>query len=245
MIEIGGLEKSFGRLEVLRGVDLNVPSGRVTALVGPNGSGKTTLIQCVLGLVRPDAGWIQVGEKVLDEGYDYRRGIGYMPQAAPFPDNLSAGEVLDMLRDIRGGETAPDEDLIERFDLKPELDKPLRTLSGGTRQKVNAVIAFLFRPPLIILDEPTAGLDPIASRALKDKILEERQRGCTFVITSHIMSELEELAEYVSFIIEGRIRFSGKAEDLKADTGETTLERAVASMMRSGLNPAGDAEPAR
>ncbi len=245
MIEIGGLEKSFGRLEVLRGVDLNVPSGRITALVGPNGSGKTTLIQCVLGLVRPDAGWIQVGEKVLDEGYDYRRGIGYMPQAAPFPDNLSAGEVLDMLRDIRGGLAAPDEDLIERFDLKPELDKPLRTLSGGTRQKVNAVIAFLFRPPLIILDEPTAGLDPIASRALKDKILEERERGCTFVITSHIMSELEELAEFVSFIIEGRIRFSGKAEDLKADTGETTLERAVASMMRSGLNPAGDAEPAR
>jgi Cu-processing system ATP-binding protein len=245
MIEIGGLEKSFGRLEVLRGVDLNVPSGRITALVGPNGSGKTTLIQCVLGLVRPDAGWIQVGEKVLDEGYDYRRGIGYMPQAAPFPDNLSAGEVLDMLRDIRGGEMAPDEDLIERFDLKPELDKPLRTLSGGTRQKVNAVIAFLFRPPLIILDEPTAGLDPIASRALKDKILAERESGRTFVITSHIMSELEELAEYVSFIIEGRIRFSGKAEDLKADTGETTLERAVASMMRSGLNPAGDAEPAR
>jgi Cu-processing system ATP-binding protein len=168
-----------------------------------------------------------------------------LTQAAPFPDNLSAGEVLDMLRDIRGGEMAPDEDLIERFDLKPELDKPLRTLSGGTRQKVNAVIAFLFRPPLIILDEPTAGLDPIASRALKDKILAERESGRTFVITSHIMSELEELAEYVSFIIEGRIRFSGKAEDLKADTGETTLERAVASMMRSGLNPAGDAEPAR
>lgn len=234
MIEVSGLEKAFGELEVLRGVDLVVPPARITALVGPNGSGKTTLIQCVLGLVRPDAGRIQVGDQVLDGSFGYRSGLGYMPQVAPFPDNLSAREVLEMLGDIRGHDADTDGDLIESFQLEPELDKPLRTLSGGTRQKVNAAIAFLFRPPMIILDEPTAGLDPLASRALKDKILEERDGGRTFIITSHIMSELEELAEHLAFIVEGKIQFDGEAQDLKSATGEPTLERAVATMMRSG-----------
>ena len=233
-MHVEALDKAFGRLQVLSGVDLVVPEGQVTALVGPNGSGKTTLIQCVLGLVRPDGGRIRVGGREVGHGVHYRRQIGYMPQVAPFPDNLSAKELFDMLRDVRGVGDGTDEELIGRFGLETELDKPLRTLSGGTRQKVNASIAFLFAPPLVILDEPTAGLDPIASRALKDKILEERARGRTFVITSHIMSELEELADHLAFMVDGSIRFEGGAERLREATGEATLERAVAALMRDG-----------
>jgi Cu-processing system ATP-binding protein len=112
------------------------------------------------------------------------------------------------------------------------LDRPLKTLSGGTRQKVSAVIAFLFRPELLILDEPTAGLDPVSSSVLKDKILRERERGATFILTSHIMSELEELSDDVAFLLEGRIQYAGPAGALKTRSNQASLERALAWMMR-------------
>ena len=233
MIEIDGLLKRYGKLPVLRGVDLRVERGRVTAVVGPNGAGKTTLIKAVLGLAHPDGGRIAVDGVVLDGGVDYRARIGYMPQIARFPENLTGADLLALLKDLRGdaGAGALDEELIGRFGLGPELDKPLRTLSGGTRQKVNAAMAFLFRPELLILDEPTAGLDPVASSILKDKILAERAAGRTFILTSHIMSELEELADDVAFLLDGQVRFTGPIDDLKRATRQPSLERAVAQMM--------------
>ena len=231
-LELAGIRKRFGRLQVLDGVDAVLASGRVTAIVGPNAAGKSTLIKCVLGLVRPDEGQIRVlGEPVgTDPGY--RRGIGYMPQGAPFPENLTGHEILRMLKGLRG-ESASDEELIHRFNLGPELGKPIRTLSGGTRQKLNAVAAFLFRPPVVILDEPTAGLDPLASGILKEKIQEAVERGTTVVLTSHIMSEIEELATEVIFLVEGRVHFQGTMEQLRRTTGEQRLERAVARLMRA------------
>ena len=235
MIEVVGLVKRYGRTPVLRGVDLRVRRGRVTAIVGPNGAGKTTLIKAILGLARPDGGQIAVDGVPLDGGVDYRARIGYMPQIARFPENLSGAELLALLADLRrgggSGAVAPDEELVERFRLRAQLDQPLRTLSGGTRQKVNAVMAFLFHPDLLFLDEPTAGLDPVASSILKDKVLAERAGGRTFVLTSHIMSELEELADDVAFMLDGRVRFCGPLEELKRATRQANLERAIAQMM--------------
>ena len=236
MITIRDLTKSFRTLDVLRGVELDIAPMRVTALLGPNGSGKTTLIKMILGLTRPDGGQVLVDSRRIDAHGAYRECIGYMPQIARFPENLTASEVLAMLRDMRGvTRDATDETLIERFSLAREMGKPLRTLSGGTRQKVNAVIAFLFHPRLLILDEPTAGLDPIANGVLKEAIIAARDDGRTVVISSHVMSELEEVTDDVAFLLDGRTRFQGSLRDLKVSTQQFTMERAIAQMMREGL----------
>lgn len=230
-ISIDGLEKQFGKRPVLRGLDLQIEAGKVTAIVGPNSSGKTTLIKCLLGLVQPDAGRIFFDGQKLGRACQYRERIGYMPQVARFPENLTAADVLAMLSDLRDPATPRDDELLQAFDLDVELRKPLRTLSGGTRQKVSAVITFLFAPDFIILDEPTAGLDPVASSILKDKILREREAGKTLILTSHIMSEVEELADNVAFLLDGRVRFAGRTDELKQGTGQDRLERALAQLM--------------
>jgi Cu-processing system ATP-binding protein len=235
MIDITGLTKAYGKLAVLQGIDLAIAPGRVTAIVGPNGAGKTTLIKAILGLARADGGEIVVGGERVGDDFAYRARIGYMPQIARFPENLTGHELLAMLKDLRGPATRTDEELAERFALGEQLRKPLRTLSGGTRQKVNAVAAFLFDPDLLILDEPTAGLDPVSSSILKDKILADRARGKTFILTSHIMAELEELSDDVAFLLDGQVRFAGAVHDLKKRTRQLTLERAVAAMMTNGV----------
>ncbi len=233
-VEISGLRKRFGRRPALEGVDLTLAAGRITAVLGPNGAGKSTLIRCVLGLTRPDRGRIVVGGESVDAGCGYRERIGYMPQQARFPENLAGREVLDLLQDLRGRRDTPDRRLLREFDLEGDLDKPVRALSGGTRQKLNAAIAFLFRPALLVLDEPTAGLDPIASGILKEHILAARKRGVTVLISSHVLSELEDLVEDVVFLLEGRIRFHGSLRRLREATGEHRLERAIARLMRGG-----------
>ncbi|HEX7941329.1 MAG TPA: ABC transporter ATP-binding protein, partial [Gemmatimonadaceae bacterium] len=164
----------------------------------------------------------------------YRARIGYMPQIARFPENLTGADLLAMLEDLRHGASAVDRELVERFHLEDQLAKPLRVLSGGTRQKVNAAMAFLFHPDLLVLDEPTAGLDPVSSSVLKDEILRAREEGRTFIITSHIMSELEELADDVAFLLDGQVRFAGPLEELKRDTRQASLERAIARLMMRG-----------
>jgi Cu-processing system ATP-binding protein len=234
MVEAQGVSKRFGRLQVLDRVNLSIVRARVTAIVGPNAAGKTTLIKSILGLTRPDSGKITVGGVDVSGDDRYREKIGYMPQIARFPENLTAAELFEMLKDLRGKNATLDEELIEAFSLSGELEKPLRTLSGGTRQKVNAVTAFLFSPDLLILDEPTAGLDPVASGVLKRKIAAEREGGRTFVLTSHIMSELEELADDVAYLHDGKVEFSGPVSDIKSLTSQTNLERAIAAMMMRG-----------
>jgi Cu-processing system ATP-binding protein len=231
MIRIRGLRKQFGQAVVLRDIDLDVPAGRVTAILGPNGAGKTTLMKSCLGLVRPDAGEISINGVVLDGGADYRRDIGYMPQIPRYPENLSVREILAMVRDLRGEKGALDTELIDVFGLEAQLDKPFRALSGGNRQRVSAAIAFMFRPQLLFLDEPTAGLDPVASSTLKDRIAREKADGRTIVLTSHIMSEVEELADVVIYLLDGRIDFERSVSELMDGTGEATLERAIARMM--------------
>ncbi len=238
MITIKELDKHYGALHALKSVEVDIAPGRITAVLGPNGAGKTTLIKSVLGLVKPDSGTITVDGTEVNGDSDYRRKIGYMPQIARYPENLTLQEIVDMIKDIRGYSGISgtskhfsgdlDMELWDRFDLDTEKDKPFRTLSGGNRQKVSAVLAFLFRPKVLFLDEPSTGLDPVSSSILKDKILAEKKRGTTIILTSHIMSEVQELADQVVYLLEGRIYFELSVSDLLADTGQQTLERAIA-----------------
>jgi Cu-processing system ATP-binding protein len=236
-VEISGLRKRFGRREVLRGVELSIAAGRITAIVGPNAAGKTTLIKLILGLVqhRESDGSIRFDGVAVNGKPDYRERIGYMPQLAHFPGQLTGREVLALLKGLRPHPELPlDEELLERFALAQSLDQPVRTLSGGTRQKLNAIVAFLFRPSLLILDEPTAGLDPVASSILKDKVLRAPGEGCTVLLTSHLMSEVEELAQDLIFLLDGSVAFRGTVEALLRQSGEVRLERAIARLLERG-----------
>ncbi len=231
LVQLRGISKRYGARTVLRGVDLDLPRGSVTAIIGPNGAGKTTLNKSMLGLVRPDAGTIRFDGVDTAGHIAHRARIGYMPQTPRFPESFTAGDVLTLLEDLRG-EGARDRSLIDAFELTPVLGQAARALSGGQRQRLNAAAAFLFVPDLLLLDEPTAGLDPIASSVLKDKIRAVRGEGRAVVITSHILSELEELADRVVFLHEGQVRWTGPLADLMQGTEAATLERAIAQLMR-------------
>jgi Cu-processing system ATP-binding protein len=232
MIKARGVSKSFGPIHVLEGIDVDIPMGEITAIVGPNASGKTTFNRILLGLVQPDAGEILFdGDSIIGQSA-YRERIGYMPQAARFPENLCAGDVFEMIANLRGT-LRRDNELLDTLGMASILRTPFRQLSGGTRQRVNAALAFMFQPDLLILDEPTAALDPVSSSILKDKIRAERSRGRTFIVTSHVLSEVEELADRIIFLLDGTVRFAGRPAELMAATGEMRLERAVASVMRA------------
>jgi len=231
LIEIKKLEKRFGKYEVLKGISFNIEHGKITAIVGPNGSGKTTIIKSILGLVKPDDGEILVdGKSILNE-YVYRNRVGYMPQQASFPENLTVKEVVKMICDIRNTKIEIDPVLINKFNLSGEMNKQIKNLSGGNKQKVSAVISLMFNPSILILDEPTAGLDPIASSNLKEIVLAEKNNGKAVVLTSHIISEIEELADHIIFLLDGKICFDGSIITLLANKGESKLEKAISQMM--------------
>ena len=232
-IRAENLYKSFGRLRVLDNISFAIQPGTVTAIIGPNASGKSTLIKSVLGLVRPDSGNIYVDDEPVKGHWQYRQRIGYMPQIARFPENLKVGELLRMVMDIRGVSTLTDEELLSEFNLNELMHRPLRVLSGGTRQKINAAIAFMFSPGVLILDEPTAGLDPISITILKDKIQREQDAGKTVVLTSHNMHEVDEMADHILFLLDGRTCFDGSVLTLKESTAQRKLERAIVTLMEN------------
>lgn len=230
MVSIQNLHKKFGKNEVLVGVDLHIAEGGIFAVLGPNGSGKTTIIKSILGMVIPDKGTITVLEQNIKNNSAYRNKIDYLPQIANFPSNLKVKEIITMIKDLRG-KTAKDEQLINLFKLESILDKKLGNLSGGTKQKVNLVLTFMFDSPLIILDEPTSGLDPISLIRLKDLIQAEKAKGKTILITSHIMSFVEEVSDEIVFLLEGKIYFKGSVSELKAKTNQPDFEHAIASIL--------------
>ena len=231
MIEIKDLHKRFGNNEVLKGVDLSIKNSGVTAILGPNGSGKTTLIKSVLGMVKPDKGTIEINGRSIYKGWHYRHDIDYLPQIANFPGNLKVKELIAMIMDIRNLKSGIQNQLIELFKLQPYLNKKLSTLSGGTKQKVNLVLALISDSPLIILDEPTSGLDPISHLRLKELINKEKEKGKTILLTSHIMGFVEEIAEEIIFLLEGKIYFQGPITELLTKTGEPDFENAIASIL--------------
>ena len=230
MIEIKSLNKKFGKLTVLDGLDLDIGKEGIFAILGPNGSGKTTLIKSILGMVIPDKGDIKLEEESILGKWNYRNKINYLPQIANFPANLTVKELIEMVKNLRPKE-AHDTDLIQLFDVEQFLDKKLGNLSGGTKQKVNIILTFMFESDLIILDEPTTGLDPISLIHLKEIIQKEKEKGKTILITTHIMSFVEEVADEIVFLLDGKIYFKGSSTTLKEQTGQLDLEHAIAKLI--------------
>ncbi|MCC9044236.1 ABC transporter ATP-binding protein [Myroides sp. M-43] len=230
MITISDLHKKFGEIQVLKGIDLSIETG-VIAILGPNGSGKTTLNKCILGMVFPDKGTITVNQQPISKQWEYRKDIDYLPQIANFPNNITVLELIKMIKDLRGESKKDQSYLIDLFKLSPFLDKKLNNLSGGTKQKVNLLLTFLFDNPILILDEPTTGLDPAALITLKELILKEKQKGKIILVTSHIMSFVEEISDQIIFILEGKIYFKGTIQELKDTTGQNNFEHAIANIL--------------
>jgi Cu-processing system ATP-binding protein len=236
MIDIQNLCKTFGKLEALKNVNLHCQSGQSIALIGPNGCGKTTLIKSILSMVIPDKGEILFSGKNIKGDYKYRTAIGYMPQIGRYPENMNVGQVIQTMQQLRGeAASALDQDLYEAYKLKDILHKRMATLSGGTRQKVSAYIAFMFNPQVLILDEPTAGLDPLAAEILKEKINVEKQKDKLILITSHLLSELDELVSELIFMQEGEVVFHKNTALLKSDMNENTISKAISKVLRAQL----------
>lgn len=233
MIRIEHISKKFKKLVALSDINAVFEKGQVISLIGPNGSGKTTLIKSILGMVKADEGRVFFNNEPINGDPSYRSQIGYMPQIGRYPDNMKIGQLFKMLKNIRNvPEDKIDEELVEKFKLKEIFNKPMRTLSGGTRQKVSAALAFLFDPDVLILDEPTAGLDPLSSEILKEKILKEKAKNKLILITSHILSDLDELTTHIMYLQEGKLEFFKEIEQLREETGELKLGKAIASIMK-------------
>lgn len=237
MISIQNIQKRFRKLHALKDITVEFYKGQVIALIGPNGSGKTTLIKSILGLVRPDSGMIYFNDTPISEQVEYRKNIGYMPQIGRYPENMKIGQLFSMMKNIRNKETGLDEELYYNFQLDSLLDRSMRSLSGGTRQKVSAALAFLFDPGVLILDEPTAGLDPHSAEILKTKILAEKEKGKLILITSHVLSDLEEFTTHIIYLQDGKLMFYNTIQELQRETGEEKLGKAIAWMMKNGSKP--------
>lgn len=237
MIQLTKINKHFGKLHVLRDIDLELEEGNVYAMIGPNGCGKTTLIKSLLGMVIPDEGDIVFDGNRISGEWLYREKIGYMPQIGRYPENMTVKQILEMIEGVRQKNRQQlDKELFERFELHQILDKRMRTLSGGTRQKVSAYLAFLFHPQVLILDEPTAGLDPVSSLILKEKMMKERDNGKLILITSHILSELDDVVNQIIYMEDGSIAFNKPMSQLKMETGQMNLTEAIAHIMQNEMN---------
>ncbi|WP_235882259.1 ABC transporter ATP-binding protein, partial [Streptomyces apricus] len=214
-ISVAALHKSFGRTHALDGLDLTVETGEVHGFLGPNGAGKSTTIRVLLGLLRADSGSARMlGRDPWADAVDLHRRVAYVPGDVTLWRNLSGGEVIDLYGRLRGGlDRARRTDLIERFELDPT--KKGRAYSKGNRQKVALVAAFASDVDLLILDEPTSGLDPLMEEVFQRCVEEERDRGRTILLSSHILSEVEELCDRVSIIRRGVTVETGSLADLR------------------------------
>jgi Cu-processing system ATP-binding protein len=235
MIEIRGLNKYYSRNHILKDISLDIKEPGIYAVLGPNGSGKTTLLKSIIGLVLPREGEVMVNETRVQETHLYRKDISYLPQIARFPDNLRVFELIRLIKDIRSQE-GDEKPLIELFQLQTEMKKRLGNLSGGNRQKVNMVLGFLFDTPIIILDEPTVSLDPVALAKFKTLISEKKKQGKIILYTTHIMSLVEEFSDRIILLMEGRIIFKGRLAEILRESGRDSLENAIAYLVDKNGN---------
>ncbi|WP_345503712.1 ABC transporter ATP-binding protein [Pedococcus ginsenosidimutans] len=215
VLEATGLRKSFGSTVALDGLDLTVHEGEVHGFLGPNGAGKSTTIRILLGLLRADAGSVQLlGRDPWRDATELHRQLAYVPGDVVLWPNLTGGEVIDLLGRLRGGvDTGRRDSLLELFELDPT--KKGRSYSKGNRQKVALVAALASDVPLLVLDEPTSGLDPLMEKVFEEQVAQAREQGRTVLLSSHILSEVEATADRVSIVRAGRIVDSGTLTDLR------------------------------
>lgn len=235
VIEVHELHKNFGKVQALRGLNLEVPQGKVLGFLGPNGSGKTTTIRILLGLLRSDRGKISLfGGDPWKDAVALHKRLVYVPGDVALWPKLTGGEVIDVLSSLTGGlEPERKKKMIERFDLDPT--KKARTYSKGNRQKVALVAALASRAELLILDEPTSGLDPLMEAAFQDCIQEIKKEGRSVLLSSHIFSEVEKLADTITIIKEGATVESGTLAQLRhlTRTHVSVILKKDSSMLRS------------
>jgi ABC-2 type transport system ATP-binding protein len=215
VVEVHGLTKSFGRFQALRGLDLDVQRGNVHGFLGPNGAGKSTTIRVLLGLLRADGGTVRLlGGDPWRDVVELHRRLAYVPGDVSLWPGMSGGEAIDLLGAMRGTlDEARRADLLERFELDPT--KKGRQYSKGNRQKVALVAALASDAELLILDEPTSGLDPLMEAVFQQVILEAKDRGTTVLLSSHILSEVEALADRVSIIRDGKVVETGTLDAVR------------------------------
>lgn len=216
MIDVSGLVKSYGRREVLRGVTFEVAAGESVALWGGNGAGKTTVLRCILGLTRFCGSIAIDGIDVATRGADARARIGYLPQELPAHGAWRALETLEFVAKLRSVEDAPCSELLERVDLRHEARTRIEEFSGGMKQRLALAMALIGDPPVLLLDEATAGLDLASRRGLLDLLQGIRSEGRTILFTTHRPDEIEELADRAIVMDQGRIALDGTAGDLFA-----------------------------
>jgi len=223
VIHIKDLEKSYGTVVALDGLDLSVTQGEVHGLLGPNGAGKTTTLRILLGLLRADGGTVEMlGGDPWADAVELHRRLAYVPGDVELWPNLTGGEAIDLLGRLRGGlNQARRDELVDRFDLDPT--KKGRTYSKGNRQKVAIVAALASDAELLLLDEPTAGLDPLMEVVFQDVIQQLRKEGRTVFLSSHILAQVEKLADRISIIRQGKVVQSGTLTEMRHLT-RTTID---------------------
>ena len=229
MIELLNISKRFRKTKALSNANVSFEKGHSYAIIGHNGSGKTTMLKSILGLIIPNSGMVKVDGKDQRTGVESRNNIGYMSQHAKFPENLTVREMIEMIEKIRG-KSSNAAHYMSVFNLDKEKNKKIGQLSGGNRQKVNAVLCFMFEPDYIVCDEPMSALDPVASIALKELFVKFKSEGRCVIVVTHSMQLAEELADRVCYLSDGVISYVGEISELRSNYQNKPLEHVIASM---------------
>ncbi len=219
VIVIDKLEKSYGKLQAVRGISMSVERGEIFGFLGPNGAGKTTTIRCMLDVIRPTAGTVRVlGMDAQRDTLALHQHIGYLPGDVRLPGQMTGRQVIHYFWRLQGREPVLLDDLVTRFDV--EIKRPLKGYSKGMRQKIAIVLAFMCDPEVLILDEPASGLDPLLQRTFNEFLLEEQARGKTIFMSSHIMSDVEKVCQRVAVIRSGALVTVEEVEKLREKAGQ-------------------------
>ncbi len=219
VIVIDKLEKSYGKIRAVRGISMSVERGEIFGFLGPNGAGKTTTIRCMLDVIRPSAGTIRVlGLDAQRDKLALHKHIGYLPGDVRLPGTMTGKQVIDYFSRLQGLEPVLLNDLVARFDV--ETKRPMKSYSKGMRQKIGIVLAFMCDPEVLILDEPSSGLDPLLQRVFNEFLLEEQARGKTIFMSSHIMSDVEKVCQRVAVIRNGELVTVEEVETLRERAGQ-------------------------
>jgi ABC-2 type transport system ATP-binding protein len=219
VIVIDNLYKSYGKVQAVKGISMRVEQGEIFGFLGPNGAGKTTTIRCMLDVIRPTSGTIRVlGLDAQRDKMELHQRIGYIPGDVRLPGQMTGKQVINYFSRLQGLEPVLLDDLLARFDV--EIKRPLKGYSKGMRQKIGIVLGFMCDPEVLILDEPSSGLDPLLQRTFNEFLLQEQARGKTIFMSSHIMSDVEKVCQRVAVIRQGEIVTIEEVEKLRQKAGQ-------------------------